>query len=226
MKQTVVFFDINETVLNLKPLRPKFRQYFGAESYMETWFVMLLHASTVCLATSVNTNFKHLSKAALLSLAGRNDVTMTDEECDDLLGTFANLPVHSDVIPAINRLRDAGFIVAALSNSSQTLLNAQLTNAGIIHLFDRVISVESAETFKPAHEAYQLALDTMDVKASSAYLVATHDWDTHGAMSAGLNAAFINRFKAPYNALYKQPAIHGETMTGVVEQIIAQSPVQ
>ncbi|WP_295893643.1 haloacid dehalogenase type II [uncultured Vibrio sp.] len=223
MQQPTVLFDINETVLNLNSLRPKFHQYLGDESHMDTWFAMLLHSSTVCLATSVNTNFKRLSQEALLILAGRLNKTLTDEECDDVLSTFASLSAHSDVVPALESLRSAGFNVVALSNSSQALLDAQLTNAGVIELFDRVISVESAGTFKPAPEAYHYALAELSVSGENTYLIATHDWDTHGALCAGLNAAFINRFNAPYNALYRKPDIVGSTMTSIVEKIIAHA---
>ncbi|WP_206683193.1 hypothetical protein [Neptunicella marina] len=54
-------------------------------------------------------------------------------------------------------------------------------------------------------------------------LVATHDWDTHGALTAGLKAAFINRSGAPYHPLYLKPDIQSTSMHGIVDQIIARS---
>ncbi|MCB1512397.1 MAG: hypothetical protein KDJ36_15970, partial [Hyphomicrobiaceae bacterium] len=53
-------------------------------------------------------------------------------------------------------------------------------------------------------------------------LIATHDWDTHGAMSAGLMAAYIDRSGAPYHPLYRRPAITAQTMTAVVDAVIAE----
>ena len=52
-------------------------------------------------------------------------------------------------------------------------------------------------------------------------LVATHDWDTHGAMCAGLLAAYIDRSGAPYHALYRRPDVYGTDMGDVVAQILA-----
>ncbi|MDR9826506.1 haloacid dehalogenase type II [Vibrio sp. FNV 38] len=218
--QSAILFDINETVLDLSPLRPKFKRYFNDESYTELWFSMLLHSSTVCITTGVSTDLKRLSRAALISLSGRLNVPLSNAECDDVLNTFASLPAHSDILPALNKLKQAGFTLAAFSNSSLLLLESQLTSAGLIQHFDKVISVESAGTFKPAKSAYHFALKQLDVSPNQARLIAAHDWDTHGAISAGLNAAFINRFGAHYNSEYIVPDIVGDTMGSVVTQII------
>ena len=220
MHQHVILFDINETVLNLTILKPKFKQYFGDERYMDTWFSMLLHSSTVCLTTNIKTDFKSLALAALQSLAGRIGITLLDDDCNNILSTLANLPAHNDIKPALTKLRSAGFTLIAFSNSSSSLLSSQLTNAGLDEYFDDAISVESAGTFKPSKSAYQYAVDKLSVPASAIRLVAAHDWDTHGALCAGLKAAFVDRFSAPYNPLYNKPDIVDFSMKGIAEQII------
>ena len=48
-------------------------------------------------------------------------------------------------------------------------------------------------------------------------LIATHDWDTHGAMVAGMHAAYIDRSGAPYHPLFRRPEIQATTMGDVVE---------
>ena len=223
MSQPVILFDINETVLNLNMLKPKFKQYLGDECYMNTWFYMLLHASTVCLATDVKTNFKSLALSSLKSLATRLDTPLADDALSDILNTLASLPAHNDIKPALTKLRAAGFTLIAFSNSSSNLLASQLTHAGLSDYFDDAISVESIGTFKPSKSAYQYAVDKLNMPADNIRLVAAHDWDTHGALSAGLNAAFIDRFGAQYNALYKKPDITASTMDCLTEKIIKKS---
>jgi len=220
MNHQVILFDINETVLNLSILKPTFKQYFRDENHMDRWFSMLLHSSTVCLVTDVKTDFKSLALAALKSIAGRLALTLSDEEYANILNTLASLPAHSDIKPALVKLRAAGFTLIAFSNSSSSLLSSQLTNAGLNEYFDDAISVESAGTFKPSNNAYQYAVNKLAVPAKDIRLVAAHDWDTHGALSAGLKAAFIDRFGAPYNPLYITPDIIASTMEGIAEQII------
>ncbi len=220
MKPTTILFDINETVLNLAVLRPKFQHILGDANLTETWFSMLLHSSTVCLATKLTTNFASLAGIALESLAARKRLTLTAEETDEILSTFANLQAHSDITPALTQLKQAGFNVVALSNSSQALLVSQLTHAGLMPYFDDIISVERASTFKPSADAYRYAAKVLDKNVEELMLVATHDWDTHGAMSAGLQAAYIDRSGAPYHRLYLKPEIMATNMQGIAQQII------
>ncbi|WP_394130813.1 haloacid dehalogenase type II [Shewanella maritima] len=220
MQTQVILFDINETVLDLSPLRPKFNQFFGHHHHMDTWFAMLLHSSTVCIATGVKTDFKSLAQAALYNLAGRLNITLSHGDCHTLLNTFAQLPAHQDIEPALKHLKQAGYKLVAFSNSSHALLDAQLAHARIVDLFDDVISVEAAGTFKPAKAAYQLAITTLECPADKLRLVATHDWDTHGALSAGLKAAHINRLNSPYHSHYKQPDVMANNMQQLVHDII------
>ncbi|WP_261817043.1 haloacid dehalogenase type II [Vibrio gallicus] len=223
MSTPTILFDINETVLDLSILKPKFRHYMGDENHMSTWFAMLLHSSTVCLVTGTKTNFKSLALTALQSIAGRLNIDISDEGYRDMLGTFACLPAHDDIQPALIELRKAGFRLVALSNSSSELLESQLAQSGLRDCFDDAISVEQAQTFKPSKTAYQYALDKLQLQPSMVRLVATHDWDTHGALCAGLKAAYIDRSNAPYNPHYLLPDIVSNNMGDIAKQIIGKA---
>lgn len=225
MKQTVIVFDINETVLDLSTLRPTFHLAFGDPSCMDTWFAMLLHASTVSTVTGVTTDFATLAKISLEALAAKRGVQLPATTVADILIGFSRLPAHGDIKPSLSKLRMAEFRVAALSNSSVSLVNHQINNAGLSDDFDEIISVEEARTFKPSLAAYRFASATLGQVADKIRLVATHDWDTHGALCAGLQAAYIDRSGVPYHPLYKKPNICGATMGDIVDQIIAIEPI-
>ena len=220
MKKEIILFDINETVLNLSTLKPKFTQVFGDEGALSLWFSLLLHSSTVCIATKVKTNFSELSGAMLDALAVRLNVPLTEEKRSDLLAGFASLQAHSDIKPALNKLRAHGFRTVAFSNSSSILIETQMKNAGLVDYFDDIISVEETGSFKPDSAVYQFAAVKLGESVDSLRLVATHDWDTHGAISAGLNAAYIDRSGVPYHSFYHRPNIISKTMEGIVDQII------
>lgn len=221
LKQTIVLFDINETVLNLRILEPKFKARFGHELFLNTWFATLLHTSTVSIVTNVKTDFAILSELTLNALASKLGIELSIEESNDILSAFANLPPHEDIKPALTKLRGAGFKVVAFSNSSQNLIKKQINNAGLNECFDEVISVEEADTFKPCFDAYQFASQKLKCDVNNMRLVATHDWDTHGALCAGLKAAYINRTRSIYNPLYRKPDINELTMEAIVEKIIS-----
>ncbi|MGB3383252.1 MAG: haloacid dehalogenase type II [Marinomonas sp.] len=222
MKQKTILFDINETVLNLTALKPKFMAAFGDDSVMATWFSMLLHSSTVCVVTDVKTDFASLARVMLDSIATRKGITLSVQMRDEILTGFANLPAHEDIQPALRQLQDAGFRTVAFSNSSLSLVASQIKNAGLSEYFDEILSVESTGSFKPDPKAYEFAAEQLKQPLSSLRLVATHDWDTHGALSTGMKAAYIARTPAIYHPLYRQVDITATTMGDIVTQIIEQ----
>lgn len=225
MTSDTILFDINETVLDLSALKPKFKSGFGDEKIVSTWFSMLLHSSTVCSLTEVRSDFATLSKIMLQAIAAKLDVTLTDQVCSDILATFANLPAHSDIKPALQKLRRAGFRTIAFSNSSQQLITTQIHNAGLNDYFDDIVSVEDSGSFKPDFNVYQFAANRVHRPIETLWLVATHDWDTHGAISAGMRGGYIERSGMPYHPLYRNAEVKGKTMDDVVEKIIALNKV-
>lgn len=222
MSRDTILFDINETVLDLGSLKPRFKDAFGDESVTATWFSMLLHTSTVCVLTDTKTNFATLAGTMLDSIAARLGVELADEMRADLLGSFASLPPHTDIKPALIRLRSAGYRTVAFTNSSLKLVSAQIENAGLTEYFDEIVSVEETGSFKPDPRVYEFVAKRVNRPIEELRLVATHDWDTHGALSAGMQAAYIDRSGAPYHPLYRRPDVHATTMGDVVEQIIAR----
>lgn len=221
MSNEIILFDINETVVNLETLKPEFRDAFGSEEALSLWFSKLLHSSTVCIATNVHSNFAELANAMLASVAAHYHCQLTDAKRNALLDHFANLPPHADIKEALSRLRSSGFKTIAFSNSSLKLITAQMHNSGLTNLFDDIISVEATGSFKPNPNVYKFAAKSLGESAENLRLITTHDWDAHGALSAGLKAAYIDRTGSPYHPLYLKPDIQSKTMGGIVDQIIA-----
>ena len=219
IKDTIIF-DINETVLNLDSLKPKFGKAFDDEKITGLWFSMLLHTSTVCILTGVKTDFLTLSKITLDTVASRVGVELTEVEKAEMLSTFASLQPHDDIKSALFRLRSAGYKTVAFSNSSLNLVSTQIKQAGLEEYFDEIVSVEDAGSFKPDPAAYGYLAGRLNLPVENLRLVATHDWDTHGALNVGMKAAYVDRLNWRYNPLYMKPDITGKTMDEIVEAII------
>ena len=92
---------------------------------------------------------------------------------------------------------------------------AQLTD-----YFDEIISVEETGSFKPDPTVYEFAAQKLQQPIDQLCLVATHDWDTHGALSAGLSAAYIDRTGVLYNPLYLKPKLQSNSMINLIDMII------
>ncbi len=222
MNRDTILFDINETVLDLAALRPRFEAAFGEPAVAATWFAMLLHSSTVCALTGVRTGFAELAGAMLDVLAARRATSISDDQRSQILATFANLNAHPDVVPALERLRGAGYRTVAFSNSSLTLVTSQITNAGLAEHYDDIVSVEETGSFKPDPGVYRFVAGRLGKAEADLRLIATHDWDTHGALNAGMLAAYIDRTGAPYHPLYRRPNAFASDMNELVRQILAE----
>jgi len=222
MRRDTVLFDINESILDLSSLRPKFKAAFGDEAVTGLWFSNLLHSSTVCALTGVKTNFGNLASAMLDTVAARLNITLSVSVRDEILGAFAHLPVHGDVKPALERFRSSGYRTIAFSNSSIDLIERQIQNAGLSDYYDDIVSVEKSGSFKPDAKAYLYVANYIDRPIGDLCLVATHDWDTHGAMTAGMMAAYIDRSGVPYHPLYLKPGVYSTSMDDIVTQVLKQ----
>ena len=153
----IILFDVNETLLDLGVLRPHFERVFGNSAVMEQWFAVLLHTSLVATVTGAYENFGALAGAALDVVAGRLGVELSEEERASILGTVRELPPHPDVGPSLERLREAGFRMATLTNSAPVVVGDQISNAGLTEYFEQLISVDEVQAFKPSPEPYHLA---------------------------------------------------------------------
>ena len=141
---------------------------------------------------------------------------------DEILGEFSSLPPHADVKPALTRLRSADYRTVAFTNSALNLVTSQIENAGLTDYYDDIVSVEETGSFKPDAVVYRFVAKRINRPIGELRLVATHDWDTHGALTAGMHAAYIDRSGAPYHPLYRRPDVYAKTMGDAVEQIIAR----
>ncbi len=100
------------------------------------------------------------------------------------------------------------------------MVRSQLEHAGILELFDRVLSVEEVRRYKPAPELYLMAAEHLGVRPSEMRMVAAHDWDVWGAIRAGCAAAYVSRTDVPF-VLERPPHLAGPDFSAVAEAILA-----
>jgi 2-haloacid dehalogenase len=188
-----VIFDVNETMLDLGALDPSFTRWFGDPTARKEWFAQTLHFAMTLAATREFRSFGEVGAAALAELARRRGMALPDDATDRLREALRRLPAHQDVVPALRILRDAGLVIAALSNNPLLVVQQQLQHTGLSPLFAEIMSVDEAGALKPAPEVYDFAARRLDLSPSSIWMVAAHGWDIAGATRAGLRSAFVAR---------------------------------
>jgi 2-haloacid dehalogenase len=218
--QKIIVFDVNETLLDLRALDSIFEQIFGDAALRPMWFSQMLQVAFVGTITGSYVDFTSAQHAALSMLAARRGIQLKDGDSDRIVGAMSHLPAYSEVGPALLLLVDAGFRLAALTNSVNEVAEAQLTNAGLRSSFEQVLSADEVRRLKPAHEPYQMAAQHFATDPSGVRLVAAHSWDISGALEAGCSAAFVARPGMVLSPIGKQPEIVGRDIQEVAEQII------
>jgi len=215
-----VFFDMNETLLNLSVLKEEFDKYFDDKYVIKYWFMKLLHSSTIMGVMDEYKNFGELADVALENIFFENNIPLNPETKTKILDAFRKLPAYNDVRPALTLLKENKIRVIAVSNSSLAMIKEQLTNAEIIDLFDAYYSVDAVKKYKPFQDIYLYAANKETLPVEDIVMVATHDWDLFGAKKAGLATAFIQRKSEIYNPLYFATDYKESDLKELIIQII------
>src|SRR5919107_5604467 len=215
----VCVFDVNETLLDLAALDPLFERVFGDASVRRLWFNQLLQSAFVATITDAYTTFGVAAGAALNMTEERLGVEVSEDDRQEILGGLRDLPPHPEVPDSLDRLREAGFRLATLTNSTQEVAEAQVENAGIADRFEQILSADTAKRLKPAPASYRMAAQSLGVPERGMRLVAAHAWDVAGALRAGCAAAFVAR--QPFDPLVERPDVVGADLAEVAEGIIA-----
>jgi 2-haloacid dehalogenase len=82
----ILIFDVNETLLDLRALRPHFERAFDDGRVMEEWFSLMLRLSLVATVTRAYRPFDVLGKDALVMTAQKHGVDLDSAAIPDIIG--------------------------------------------------------------------------------------------------------------------------------------------
>jgi 2-haloacid dehalogenase len=190
----VILFDVNETLLDLKPLKESVGRALGSRSELvPLWFTTMLQYSLVVTVGDQYSDFGDIGVACLKMVAKNHGIELGEDAAKRAVVPIRSLPPHADVAPALERLRDAKYRLVTLTNSSSAAVADQMKNAGLDKLFEAKLSVEDVGLYKPHTHVYRWAARRLGAAPSECLLVAAHGWDVAGAAWAGLRTAFVSR---------------------------------
>jgi 2-haloacid dehalogenase len=184
---------------------------------LDVFFARLLRDGFALTAAGDFRRFPDVARAALVALAPH---TTTDER-QHVLDVFTDLPAHSDVTPALQRLTAAGTPAIALTNGTSQSTEQLLRRAGLDGHVARVVSVDEVCAWKPAPQPYLHAAAAVGVAPADLALVAVHAWDIHGARRAGLGTGWCARLEGRYPEILDPPDVTGTDLVEVVERLLA-----
>lgn len=195
----VIVFDLNGTLLDTEALAAPIRRIFGRKLSVDAWFTKVLLYS---MATSLAGDYRPFGEIAVavleMSAAGKG-IPLRAADIENVKSGMERLPPFPEVKKALRRLRETGFRLAVLTNSSRANLEEQLRHSGLAEYFEQAISVDTVRRFKPARDTYRAAAYLLGVDVHNVLMVAAHPWDLLGATRAGCRTALLTR---PGKALF------------------------
>jgi len=155
-----------------------------------------------------HTPYREIGRQAVDYTLTRAGIVHTMDEADALVLQIERLKPFGEVAAGLQKLKDHGFELVVLSNGDPEMLEQGVAYSGTAHLFDRVISVAEAGTFKPHEATYRTATELLDVSADEVCFVANHAFDCIGAKAAGMRTVFVDRRGRPFgNDTYPPDAV-------------------
>ena len=175
----VLFFDVNETLLDLTQMKKQVGQALnGREELLSLWFTTMLQYSLVTTASGQYEHFGHIGAATLQMVAANNGITISEEEARDvIINSLRGLPAHPEVKTALTQLKADGYKLVSFTNSSNEGVKKQFESAGLNPFFDERLSIEDVGKFKPFTDAYAWAAQKLNTKPEECMLIAAHGWD-------------------------------------------------
>jgi 2-haloacid dehalogenase len=218
----LIVFDVNETLLDLGTMESTFQRVFGDKSAMRLWFANLILYSAALTVAGVYVPFTDIGAAVMKMLGDTRGIKINDNDKKELTDKFSTMPPHPEVPAALRKLRNAGFRLFCLTDNLLDVQTRQLTQGGIVDLFERRFSADGVKHHKPSRQAYAYVEEELGVTPSQLWMIACHTWDTLGAVAAGWQAALIKRAGNDVLGVGPQPHIVGNDLNHVADQLIAR----
>ena len=216
VRPDVVAFDVNETLLDLAPIRAALVEVGESPELLRVVFSRTLATGFAATVAGTWCRFRDAFDAALATL------TDLDDGARSLVAdAFGELTPHPDVEPALRLLAEAGVPAVTLTHGSPGVAEAGLERGGVAPLVTRSLSSEVIRAWKPAREVYLWAAGSCGVAPDRMALVAAHGWDVHGAQRAGCTGAWIPRTERVFPAVFGRPHVSGTDLVGAVEALLA-----
>ena len=216
----VLVFDVNETLLDMTPLKKSVNGLLGNDQGFRIWFGMLLHYSIVSNSINEYHDFGTIAGATLSMAATSLHKKVSEVEIKETLSKIQTLQAYPDVEKGLKLLKDHGFRVVTLTNSPPHALKQQLINSNLTEYFEQALSIDSLKKYKPEAATYLWAAKELAAQPDEMLMIAAHGWDLAGASHAGLATCFIAREGQSLYTLSSKPDFEATDILAMAEQLV------
>jgi 2-haloacid dehalogenase len=190
-----IALDVYGTIVDPGRMAEHLKPFAGerADRFVELWREKQLEYSFRRGLMNLYEPFSTCTRQALAFTAQAMQVELSAEDQDNLMEHYKSLPAFPEAEAALRKLRNSGATPIAFSNGQEAAVSEVLRRAGLLDMFDAVVSVDAVKCFKPAPSVYRHLVQRLDRPADKVWLVSSNPFDVIGAKVCGLATGWIKR---------------------------------
>lgn len=179
------------------------------------------HGLAVWYATALNhvaqyLTYYDLHRVALEVLLRDRGYDPDRATLEEMTDVYHDLEPFEDVREGMDRLTEAGYRLAILSNGDPAMLDSLVETTALSDVIEMAISADEIRTFKPDRRLYHHAADRLDVPPAAIAHVGAGWGDMLGCMHADMGGIWLNRGGDPWPAFGIEPAVEAASMDDVL----------
>lgn len=215
-------FDMYGTLVDPVGIQKELERFLpeGARLVSETWRQKQLEYTFRLTAMERYEDFEQVTRRALdyalLATAGKE---LEAGQKDALMRRYNDLERFPDVVPGLERLREAGHDMIVFSNGTPRMLEALMDAAELRPYFQGFVSVDEVGIYKPSPKVYRHAAHRLGRLIGEVRLVSSNPFDDIGAEAAGMRAAWVDRSGGLFDTLGPPPEIVVETLSDLADTL-------
>ncbi|WP_247001647.1 haloacid dehalogenase type II [Halosolutus gelatinilyticus] len=163
--------------------------------------------------------FYEMNRRALRFVLETIGADVEEDEREEILSTYHDLPVFDDVRDGLERLSEHGYDCYVVSNGNEEMLESMVENADLGDLLAGTISADEIEQFKPQSALYRHAADEIGMPIERIAFVAAGWWDVPGAIDAGMQGVWIDRQDALWGPYELEPDLTIERVGELADEL-------
>ena len=215
-----VAFDSYGTIVDVTAVAEPLSEYTDSpEMVAKLWRNRSLGHAMVGNAIEEYDTFYEMNRRALEYALHTTGVDLDEDEREEVLSTYHELPVFDDVHEGMRRLSEAGYDLYVVSNGNEEMLESMVEHGDLGDLLADTISADEVEHFKPDAELYDHAADRIGTPKENICYVAGGWWDVPGGIHAGMQGVWINRQDTLWGPYEMDPDLTIETFGDLADEL-------
>ena len=228
-KGRAIFFDVGGTMLDWTAMPEKMTKFFAEKGLKvdgkTIWLPWRAKLFNYMMYNSMIGNgfmpLEELAAKATLAVMRSMNIDLKPADAGGVLALLGELDLHPDVLPGLQKMRDAGYLLVPHTQLSNSILKKAVLSR---FNFDRYFTGETFGVYKPMRSLYLKAIDAMGLERSEILYVTTNQFDVFASKGMGFRTGWVNRWNEQLEPYGDTPDWQAKDFVELAKVLEAQKP--